>query len=78
MLAYLRDRGLPDWVIRSCGLGYSDGHSLERYLRQQGGLRLAERLGLLRRPEQNEGVRALRERFAGRIVVPGLRGSPSG
>jgi DNA primase len=74
VLAYLRDRGLPDWVIRGCGLGYADGHSLERYLRQRGGLRLAERLGLLRRPEQNEGARALRERFAGRIVVPELRG----
>ncbi len=74
VLGYLRGRGLPDWVIRSCGLGYADGHSLERYLRQQGGLRLAESLGLLRRAEQNQGARALCERFAGRIVVPELRG----
>jgi DNA primase len=73
-LGYLRGRGLPDWVIRTCGLGYADGHSLERYLRQRGGLRLAESLGLLRRPEQGEGAQALRERFAGRIVVPELRG----
>jgi DNA primase len=74
VLGYLRERRLPDWVIRGCGLGYADGHSLERYLRQRGGLRLAESLGLLRRPEQSEGARALRERFAGRIVVPELRG----
>jgi DNA primase len=74
VLGYLRERGLPNWVIRTCGLGYADGHSLETYLRQRGGLRLAESLGLLRRPDQGEGGRALRERFAGRIVVPELRG----
>jgi DNA primase len=73
--AYLtEERGLPDWVVRACGLGYADGRSLEAHLRKHGGLRVAEDLGLLRRPEQGEGGRMLRERFAGRIVIPELRG----
>jgi DNA primase len=72
--AYLGERGLPDWVVRACGLGYSDGRSLETHLRKHGGLRIAEELGLLRRPEPGEDGRMLRERFAGRIVIPELRG----
>lgn len=72
--AYLADRGLPEWVVRACGLGYSDGRSLEAHLRKHGGLRIAEDLGLLRRPEPGEDGRMLRERFAGRIVIPELRG----
>jgi DNA primase len=72
--AYLAERGLPDWVVRACGLGYSDGRSLETHLRKHGGLRIAEDLGLLRRPEPGEDGRMLRERFAGRIVIPELRG----
>jgi DNA primase len=44
-LEYVRGRGVPDWVMRSCGLGYADGRSLEAYLRKQGGLRVAEALG---------------------------------
>jgi DNA primase len=61
-------------VVRACGLGYSDGRSLEAYLRKHGGVRIAEELGLLRRPEPGEDGRMLRERFAGRIVIPELRG----
>ena len=72
--AYVRGRGIPDWVARRCGLGYADGRSLEPYLRQHGGLRIAEALGLLRRAEAGEGGRPLREFFAGRVVVPELRG----
>jgi DNA primase len=72
--AYLAERGLPEWVVRACGLGYADGRSLEAYLRKHGGLRIAEDLGLLRRAEPGEGGRMLRERFAGRIVIPELRG----
>jgi len=72
--SYLAERGLPDWVVRACGLGYADGRSLEAHLRKHGGLRIAEELGLLRRPEPGEGGRPLRERFAGRIVIPELRG----
>jgi DNA primase len=72
--AYLEGRGLPDWVVRTCGLGYSDGRSLEAHLRKHGGLRIAQELGLLGRSEPGEGGRMLRERFAGRIVVPELRG----
>jgi DNA primase len=73
-LAYLRGRGLPDWVIRQCGLGYADGHSLETYLRRRSGLHLAQELGLLRQPARGDGARPLREFFAGRVVVPELRG----
>jgi DNA primase catalytic core len=73
--AYLTvERGLPEWLVRACGLGYADGRSLEAHLRKHGGLRVAEELGLLRRPEPGEGGRMLRERFAGRIVIPELRG----
>ena len=69
--AYLtEERGIPEWVVRSCGIGYADGRSLETHLRKHGGLRVAEELGLLRRTEAGEGGRMLRERFAGRIVIP--------
>ncbi|GIW07533.1 MAG: hypothetical protein KatS3mg060_2338 [Dehalococcoidia bacterium] len=73
-LAYVRERGLPDWVIRQCAIGYADGHSLEAYLRRRSGLRTAQELGLLRKPERADGARPLREFLAGRIVVPELRG----
>jgi DNA primase len=73
-LAYLRGRGLPDWVIRQCGLGYADGHSLEAYLRRRSEVRLAQEVGLLRPPARGDGARPLREFFAGRVVVPELRG----
>ena len=65
-LAYVRGRGLPDWAIRAAGLGYADGHSLETWLRRHGGLRTAQALGLL-------GPHG-RERLAGRVVIPELRG----
>ncbi len=71
---YVRERGIPDWVARSCGVGYADGRSLEAYLRQHGGLRIAEALGLLRRPDPDRPGRPLREFFANRVVVPELRG----
>jgi len=70
-LAYLRDRGLPDWTIRQCALGYADGHSLELFLRRHGGLRIAEQLGLLRAATSERGCREL---LGGRITVPELRG----
>ena len=73
-LNYLHQRGIPDWIIRACGIGYADGRSLEAHLRKHGGLRVAEDLGLLRRPESGEGGRPLREFFAGRVVVPETRG----
>lgn len=72
-LAYLRERGLPDWVIHQCAIGYADGHSLEAYLRRRTGLRTAQELGLLHRPTKGDGSH-LREHLAGRIVVPELRG----
>lgn len=72
-LTYLRGRGLPDWTIRECGLGLADGHSLEAFLRQRGGLRVAQELGLLRRPTRGDGARPLREFLAGRLVVPEIR-----
>lgn len=64
--AYLRRRGLPDWLSRRCGLGYADGRSLERCLRLRGRLGPARDLGLL----GPDG----RERLAGRVVVPEVRG----
>jgi DNA primase len=72
-LAYVRDRGLPDWVTRACALGYADGHSLEAYLRRRSGLRTAQALGLLRAARRGDGG-PVAERLAGRIVVPELRG----
>lgn len=74
-LTYLRERGIPDWVIRRCGLGYADGHSLEAYLRRRSGLRTAQDLGLLRKPGSRDGGKPLAEFFAGRIVVPEIRAS---
>lgn len=73
-IGYVRARGIPDWVTRTCALGFADGRSLETYLRRRTGLRTAEQLGLLRRPGCDESMGTLREFFAGRIVVPELRG----
>ena len=73
-LAYLRDRGIPDWVIRRCWLGYADGDSLARFLRPRRGLEVAQDLGLLQRPGTPGPDSALRDVMAGRIVVPELRG----
>ena len=74
MLTYLRERGIPDRVIRECALGYADGHSLEAYLRRRSGLRTAQELGLLRKPGARDGARPLSEHLAGRVVVPEIRG----
>jgi DNA primase len=68
-LAYARGRGLPDWVIRRCALGYADGHTLEGYLRRRSGLRVAQDLGLLRR----EPTRSSPEFLAGRLIIPEVR-----
>ncbi|MGD9890391.1 MAG: CHC2 zinc finger domain-containing protein [Dehalococcoidia bacterium] len=73
-LAYLRERAIPDWVIRQCALGYADSQSLETYLRRRSALRTAQTIGLLRTAGRDDGDRPLREFFAGRIVVPELRG----
>lgn len=72
-LTYLRERAIPDWVIRRCGLGYADGHSLEAYLRRRSGLRTAQELGLLRKPGRQDEGKPLAEFFAGRILVPEIR-----
>jgi len=72
-LEYLRERGIPDSVIRRCSLGYADGHSLEAYLRRCSGLHTAQDLGLLRQPGHGDGERPLAEFLAGRIVVPEIR-----
>jgi DNA primase len=71
VLAYLRGRAIPDDVVRAAGLGYADGHTLEAYLRRRSGIKTALDLGLLRKPDRGA---ELREYFAGRLVVPELRG----
>ena len=73
-LAYLVERGIPEWVVRARGLGYADGHSLEAYLRRRSGLGMAQNLGLLRRAGHGGDGGPLRETLAGRIVVPEIRG----
>ncbi|MCX6021484.1 MAG: CHC2 zinc finger domain-containing protein [Chloroflexi bacterium] len=73
VLAYLRARNIPDWVTRQGALGYADGHSLEAYLRRRSGLRVAQDLGLLRRPGPGDDPLPLREFLVGRIVVPEIR-----
>ncbi len=72
-LHYLRERAIPDPVIRRCALGYADGHSLQAYLRRRSGLPSAQELGLLRQPRHGDGGRPLAEFLAGRIVVPEIR-----
>jgi DNA primase len=73
-LAYLRDRGIPDWVIRRCWLGYADGDSLAEFLRPRRGLEVAQDLGLLQRSGRRGPGSTLRDVMVGRIVVPELRG----
>lgn len=72
--AYLQERGIPEWVARTCAVGYADGHSLEAFLRRHSGLRVARDLGLLRRPERGDAGVSLREFLANRVVVPEIRG----
>src|SRR5205823_14260837 len=74
-LAYLRSRGVTERAVQSCRLGYADGRSLERCLRRESSLEIAEELGLLRRPVRDDGAPGPhRELLAGRIVVPEIRG----
>lgn len=70
-LEYLRRRGVPLSVVRACRVGYADGRSLARALGPEE-RDLAEALTLLR-PDPDRPDR-YRERMAGRIVVPELRG----
>jgi DNA primase len=70
-LAYLRARSIPERVVNECGIGYADGRSLETHLRRRGILDVARQIGLLK--ETGHG-KNLREFFAGRIVIPELRG----
>jgi DNA primase len=66
-LSYLLSRGIGEVAIRRCRLGYSDGHTLRRYLqRHRLSLRRAREMGLL----WKDGG----ERMAGRIVVPEMQG----
>ena len=74
LLAYLHARGLSDRTIAECGLGYADGRGLAPYLRRRCGTGLAEDLGLLVPPARAGSAAGPREFFAGRIVVPELRG----
>ena len=73
-VAYLHERGIPDWAIRTCAIGYADGHSLDGYLRSRSGLRVAQDLGLLGRPDREDDGGPSREFLARRIVVPEIRG----
>lgn len=68
---YLRERGVPAWVVRQCRVGYSDGRQLVPYLRRRRlSLKRAEELGLL--------FARGSETMAGRVVVPELRGAYCG
>ncbi|MCL5107365.1 MAG: CHC2 zinc finger domain-containing protein [Chloroflexi bacterium] len=73
-LEYLRGRRIAGRVVRACGLGYADGHSLAAYLRRTGGLEIAQELGLLAKSNLTKSEGAPRELLAGRIVVPEVRG----
>jgi len=74
-MAYLHSRGITNAVIHACGLGYADGLTLEAGLARHVDLRVAVDLGLLRpAPDDPGGARPFRDCFAGRIVVPELRG----
>lgn len=73
-LEYLRGRGIPDWVIHRCSLGYGDGHALIASLQRHPRLETARDLGLLRQRREREDPRSLTDFFAGRIVVPEIRG----
>ncbi len=66
-LAYVLSRGLDRETVERCRLGYARGDALVPYLRKQRlPLAAAARVGLLNR--------AGREFFAGRVVVPEVRG----
>jgi DNA primase len=69
-LRYLEERGIPDWLVRRARLGYSDGATLQPFLkRRRLSIRRAIELGLLY-PERQGGER---EALRGRLVIPDLR-----
>ena len=71
---YLRVRGIPERVVRECGLGYADGHSLETHLRRRDALDIALQIGLIKRTGHTGYGKHLREFISGRIVIPEIRG----
>lgn len=75
VLRYLHARGIPDGVIRDCRLGFASGRDLAAELRRHNELRLGHALGLFHTPSHADAAQPPREFFAGRVVVPELRGS---
>ncbi len=72
-LAYVRGRGIPDWLIEDQQLGYADGHSLRAAFRAECDVELLFRLGLLNRPNPDRPDH-ITELFRHRVVFPELRG----
>ncbi len=70
-LRYLRGRGLPDWLLERCALGWADGGALAATLdrRDPALLPLAADLGLLRRAPDG----GWRDALSGRVVIPEVR-----
>ena len=71
-LTYLQGRGIPDWVLRDCRVGYADGRALLDCLLSDEERQLARTLGLIRVRPNDPAGRAY-ESFAGRVVVPERR-----
>lgn len=70
-LSYLEQRGIPEWLIRRERLGYSDGETLQAYLRRRRlSIPRAIEMGLLYPDRRGRGER---EALRGRIVFPDLR-----
>jgi DNA primase len=70
----LHQRGIGDWTIRECGLGYCDGETFREFMLQEGRImRQAFTLGLLRTHRLNGSEAEPFESLAGRIVIPEYR-----
>lgn len=70
----LHDRGISDWTIRDCGLGYCDGETFREFMLQEGRImRQAFTLGLLRTHRLNGTEAEPFETLSGRIVIPEYR-----
>jgi len=73
-LAYVRGRGIPDWLIRDQRLGYADGRTLRTTFTNERDKHGLLELGLLQEHDKGPDKPWVGELFRQRVVVPELRG----
>ena len=73
-LAYVRRRGIPDWLIEQQRIGYADGRSLRATFTAAPDVKALSDLGFLQTHQDQRGRPWTGELLRQRVVVPELRG----